>query len=267
MALHRSTVRTRGTASAVSAFAAATLIVVAGCDSLSFRRLDFDNTEAVKITTVRVLPGAGDVVVRATGAPGSVRIKRVVRYQSDQPETTYRVDGTELVLDTDCGPRCSISYEVTAPPGVAVQGETGSGDVDVSRTGAVDVTVGSGDVRVANAGGPVRVETGSGDIEVVDVTAPVRLRASSGDITARRLGGGVDVEANSGRVTVELATPASVRAHASSGDVELTVPAGSYRVRSEVGSGRAEVGVPNVPSATLVLDVATGSGDLTVSQR
>ncbi|MER7460219.1 DUF4097 family beta strand repeat-containing protein [Micromonospora sp. NPDC126480] len=257
MALHRST----------AALAAATLIVAAGCDNLSFRRLDFDNTETVKISTVRVLPGAGDVVVRATGAPGSVRIKRVVRYQDSQPRTTHRIEGEELVLDTDCGPQCSISYEVTAPAGVAVRGETGSGDVDVSRTGAVDLKVGSGDVRVAGATGAVRVETGSGDIEVIDVDTAVTLRASSGDINARGLGGGVDAEANSGRVTIELAEPASVRAHASSGDVELVVPAGSYQVRSDVGSGDTNVAVPNTPGAPLVLDVSTGSGDLTVTSR
>ncbi len=257
MALHRST----------AAIAAATLIVVAGCDSLSYRRLDFDNTEAVKITTVRVLPGAGDVVVRATGAPGSVRIKRVVRYQGDQPRTVHRVEGEELVLDADCGPRCSISYEVTAPPGVAVKGETGSGNVDLNRSGAVDLEVGSGDVRVAGATGPVSVQTGSGDIEVIDVATPVTLRASSGDITARGVGGGVDAEASSGRVMVELVKPASVRAHASSGDVELLVPTGSYQVRSEIGSGNAELGVPNTPGAPLVLDLSTGSGDQTVILR
>lgn len=258
MASHRTT----------AALAAAALIVVAGCDNLSFRRLDFDNTEAVKITSVRVLPGAGDVVVRATGAPGSVRVKRVVRYQGGEPRTAHRIEGEELVLDTDCGPRCSISYEVTAPPGVAVKGETGSGDVDLSRAGAVDLQVGSGDVRVAGATGPVRVETGSGDIEVVDVATAVTLRASSGDISARGLGdGGVDAEANSGRVTLELAEPASVRAHASSGDVELVVPAGSYQVRSDVGSGNVEVAVPNTPGAPLVLDLSTGSGDLRVTSR
>ncbi|MDM4720282.1 DUF4097 family beta strand repeat-containing protein [Micromonospora sp. WMMA1363] len=257
MALHRST----------ATLAAAALIVVAGCDNLSFRRLDFDATETVEITTVRVLPGSGDVVVRATGPAGSVRVKRVMRYQGAQPETTYRIDDAELVLDTGCGPRCSLSYEVVAPPGVAVQGKTGSGNVDVTRTGAVDLKVGSGDVRVAGAGGPVRVETGSGDIEVVDVATPVTLRASSGDITARRIGAVVDAETSSGQVTVELATPASVRAHSSSGDVELVVPAGSYQVRSEIGSGRAELDVPDTPTATLMLDVATGSGNQRISQR
>ena len=50
MALHRTAVAAR---TGVAAGAAAALILLAGCDTLSFRRLDFDNTEA----------GSGDVTV------------------------------------------------------------------------------------------------------------------------------------------------------------------------------------------------------------
>ncbi|RFS44875.1 hypothetical protein D0Q02_19685 [Micromonospora craniellae] len=223
--------------------------------------------ESVQITAIRLLPGAGDVTVRADGGVDGVRIKRVVRYQGNQPQTTYEITGTELVLDTSCGNRCSVSYEVTAGEGGSVRGETGSGEVDLSRVGPVEVTVGAGDVRVAGAAGGVRVESGSGNIEVYDVTEPVVLRSGSGDITANRLEGEVDAEARSGNVTVELDRPASVRAHASSGNVDLTVPDGAYQVRSTVGSGTADVGVPHDPSATVVLDVATGSGDLAVTSR
>ncbi|MEH0936906.1 DUF4097 family beta strand repeat-containing protein [Micromonospora psammae] len=252
---------------AVAFGAAAALILAAGCDTLSFRRLDFDTTEAVKIGTITVRPGAGDVVVRAAGPAAEVRIKRVLRYQGGQPDTTYQIKGDELVLDTECGDRCSVSYEVTAPAGVRVRGETGSGDVDLSRVGTVDLTLGAGNLRIADATGPVRAETGSGNMEVADVPGPVDLRASSGDITALRLGGQVSAETSSGNVTVELDKPASARVRAASGDVELSVPAGRYRVRSSAGSGETQIGVMDDPGAPLLLDVSTGSGNVTVAQR
>lgn len=258
MALHRT---------AVAAAAAATLILLAGCDNLSFRRLDFDTTESARITRITVRPGSGDVVVRATGPADQVRVKRTVRYQGDQPDTRQEINGDELVLDTDCGFRCSISYEVTAPAGVTVRGETGSGNVELARVGTVDMRLGSGDITVTGATGDVRAETGSGDIEVTDVTGAVVLRASSGDVRARRLAGQVDAEANSGNVTVELDRPASARAHASSGDVTLLVPAGRYRVRSHTGSGDAHLAVPDDPGASLLIDVSTGSGNVRLAQR
>ncbi|MBQ1048706.1 DUF4097 family beta strand repeat protein [Micromonospora sp. C51] len=247
--------------------ATAALIVLVGCDNLSYRRLDFDTTESAQITAIQVLPGAGDVVVRADGGADEVRVKRMVRYQGGQPDATYEIKGAELVLDTSCGPRCSVSYEVTVGEGVSVRGETGSGNVDLSRVGQVDLKVGSGDVRVAAATDAVRVETGSGNIEVYDVTAAVVMRASSGDVTGSRLGGRVDAEAKSGNVTLELDKPASARAHASSGNVELAVPEGAYQVRSRVGSGEIELGVTHDPSAAAVLDLRTGSGDITVTSR
>ncbi|MEU7959991.1 MULTISPECIES: DUF4097 family beta strand repeat-containing protein [Micromonospora] len=253
--------------SVVALGATAALILATGCDTLAFRRLDFDTTETATIARITVRPGSGDVVVRATGPATGVRVKRVLRYQGDQPDTTYQITGDELVLDTGCGPRCSVSYEVTAPPGVRVQGETGSGDVELAKIGSVDFSLGSGNLRIADASGPVRAETGSGNIEVLNVTGPVDLRASSGDVTGTRLGGDVFAETDSGNITLLLSTAASARAHAGSGDVELTVPAGRYRVKSNVDSGEAEIGVTNDPTASLVLDLETGSGNVTVVQR
>ncbi|MFG1953804.1 DUF4097 domain-containing protein [Micromonospora sp. NPDC048830] len=247
---------------------AAVLMLLSGCGTLSFRRLDFNDTESATIRRVTLLPGgAGDVTVHGIGPAGEVRIRRVVRYQGNQPPARYEIRGDELVLDSDCGPRCTVSYDVTVPEGVTVRGESGSGNVNLSRVGTVDVRLGSGDVRLTGATGAVRVETGSGNMEVDDLRGAATLRTGSGDVTGRRLAGQVDAEARSGNVTVELSAPASARAHASSGDVRLTVPAGRYRVRADSGSGDTQVGIPDDPTATLVIDVGAGSGNVTVTAR
>ncbi|TDC45316.1 hypothetical protein E1258_30470 [Micromonospora sp. KC207] len=262
MVFHRTVVRTRAVAGATAA-----AILVAGCDTLSLRRLDFDDTESTRISQVTVLRGAGDVTVVGSGPAGQVRITRVLRYHGDQPRVRYEIRGDELVLDTDCGSRCSISYEVTVPEGVAVRGEAGSGNVVLSRVGEVNVRVASGNLEITRATGAVRAETDSGNVEADDVRGPATLRASSGNVTGSRLSGQVDAETNSGNITVELAAPASVRAHASSGDVQLVVPAGRYQVRSDVGSGEADLGVVDDPGASLLLDVAANSGSVTVTAR
>jgi hypothetical protein len=259
MALHRT---------AVAAAAAATLIVLAGCDNLSFRRLDYDQTANAKIARITVpAGGAGDVSIRATGPADQVRIKRVVRYQGGEPNTRYEIKGDELVLPNDCGARCSVSWEVTAPEGVTVRGETGSGNVTLHRVGTVDFNLKSGDVTVTEARGEVRVTTTSGNIDVVDATGPVRLRASSGDISARRLVAGVDAEATSGNVSIELDKPAAARLHATSGDVDLIVPEGRYRVRADAKSGDTDLAVPDDPGATLLLDVTATSGNVRLASR
>ncbi|MCT2278191.1 DUF4097 domain-containing protein [Micromonospora chalcea] len=253
---------------AVAVTAAAALIVLSGCDTLSFRRLDYDHTEQAKITRITVTEdGAGDVVVRANGPADQVRIKRVVRYQGDEPTSRYEIKGDELVLPTDCGHRCSISWEVTAPPGVAVKGGTASGNVDLTEIGAVEFTLSSGDLTIRGATGEVRASSTSGNIRVVEAARPVRLRARSGDIEARRLASAVDAETTSGNIVVELDQPAPARLHATSGDVDLAVPAGRYRVRAEARSGDTDVTVTDDPGASVLLDASATSGNVTVTSR
>lgn len=252
----------------MAATAAATLIVLAGCDTLSFRRLDYDQTERAKITRITVDGGgSGDVVVRANGPADQVKIKRMVRYQGGEPNSRYELKGDELLLPTDCGHRCSISWEVTAPKGVAVRGGTGSGNVDLTDVGAVEFTLSSGDLTISGASGEVRAATTSGNIRLVEAAGPARLRAESGDIEARRLTSAVDAEATSGNLTVELDQPAPARLHATSGNVDLAVPAGRYRVRADARSGDTDVQVTNDPGASLLLDVSATSGNVTVTGR
>ncbi|MFD1322894.1 DUF4097 family beta strand repeat-containing protein [Micromonospora sonneratiae] len=255
---------------AMATVGAAALIALAGCTPLTQSRLDFSNTEEVKITQITVARGgSGDVVV-ITGQVSNVQIDRVVRYHGGEPRTTgnYRINGTELLLDADCGQRCSVSYEIIAPEGVSVRGETGSGEVSLTRVGTVDIKVGSGGITVNGASGTVKAETGSGEVSISDVKSAVTARTGSGGITGRGLGDGqVDVETGSGSVSLTLSTAGSVRAHTASGEVELAVPPGSYRVSVNTGTGDKNVGVSNDPTATLHLDVKTGSGDVTISQR
>ncbi|MEE6310947.1 DUF4097 family beta strand repeat-containing protein [Plantactinospora veratri] len=258
MLVSRSTALTGG-------LALVALIALAGCEGFAEQRLTYDRTEDVKITEIEVLPGAGDVVIR-TGAVQNVRIERVVQYRGPEPnDATYRIDGTKLVLDTDCGRHCGVSYDVLAPAGVALRGENGSGNVTLTALTTVDIKIGSGDISVTDASGPVRVETGSGDIRLNRVPGTVSARAGSGSIEGRSLGAGkVNAETGSGDISLVLVAAGSVQASASSGSIDVTVPAGGYRVSAHADSGNTDVRVPNDPAAKAVLDMRTGSGDITV---
>ncbi|MFK3983983.1 DUF4097 family beta strand repeat-containing protein [Micromonospora sp. NPDC050397] len=245
-----------------------TLGLLAGCDGVSLgqRRLDFDRTEQTRITKIVVSPGAGDVTV-STATVDTVRIKRVVRYRGGQPGDTYQLDGTELRIDTDCGSMCNVSYEIVAPTGVSISGENGSGDFTLSNLADVDVKVGSGDITLTGATGTVRAQTGSGDIELNRVESTSTLRTGSGSVHGDGLGGRVDATTGSGDITLLLVAPGSVNARASSGTIELTVPEGSYQLRMQSSSGRAESGVRTDPAAVHRLDLETGSGDIRISSR
>ncbi|HEU4346633.1 MAG TPA: DUF4097 family beta strand repeat-containing protein [Actinoplanes sp.] len=253
-------------AAALVLLAAATAAVLAGCGGVG-ARLTFNDTEPVKVTEIVMTGGSGDVTVR-TAAIDETRISRIVHRNSD-PGRTYRLDGTVLHIDTDCGRNCSVSYVIEAPAGVAVRGELRSGDVGMDGVGAADIVLTSGDISVRNAVGMVTARSTSGDIDVLNARKGATLAATSGNVRAINVGGGpVGVRVTSGDVEVKLTAPGSVTAETTSGDVNVIVPAGDYRVGAAAGSGDVQVnGIVDNPTSKNVINVHTGSGDATVSAQ
>ena len=246
--------------------AAALLLTGCGEGDVTQRQLNLDSVEPVAVSSIVLQAGAGKVVVR-TGDVQQTEIRRTVRYRGDEPDAGYRIHGTELVLETGCGPFCSISYEITAPRNVAVRGRNDTGDVELTQVGPVDLRVGSGAVRIDGAAGQVTAETGSGALTVQQVEGSVALRTGSGAVTGRELAGDVDAETGSGAIGLTLRTVSSVNARTGSGAVRLEVPAGDYQIRVETNSGRRQIDVPDVPAAAHTLQVRTAGGDVTIGRR
>lgn len=244
--------------------AAVTVTALAGCGGAGVRQT-FNDTEKVKVSEIVMAGGSGDVLVR-TAPIAETRITRIVHGATD-PGESYRLDGTVLHIDTDCGHDCSASYQIEAPAGVAVRGELRSGDIGLDGVGATDLRLTSGDIMVRNASGAVTARSTSGDISVLDGKGGATIEATSGNVRVVNITGGpVDAQVTSGDVEVQLAAPNSVTARANSGDVNVMVPAGSYRVTADTGSGDHTItGIVDDPSAKNVINVHTGSGDARVS--
>src|SRR4051812_36957705 len=104
------------------------VLALTGCFATPQARLDFSDTEQAGITEIRITGGSGDVAVR-TSARADTSIRREVRYRGGEPGRTYRIEGSVLSIDTNCGRDCGVSYDIEAPAEVAVTGRTTSGDV------------------------------------------------------------------------------------------------------------------------------------------
>jgi hypothetical protein len=237
---------------------------LAGCNGVG-ARLTFNDTEKVKVTEIMMAGGSGDVTVR-TAAINETRITRVVHGDSD-PTRSYRLDGTVLAIDTDCGDDCQASYTIEAPTGVAVRGGLSSGNIGLEGVSTAEVRLQSGDILIRNATGPVQARSTSGDIHVLDAKAGAVIEATSGDVRATDISGGpVTARVTSGDVTVRLTEAQSVTASASSGDVTVIVPGGDYQLMTETRSGEERVvGIANDPAAEHVINVQTSSGDATIT--
>lgn len=246
------------------------LAAAAACTPLEFDTLTDGATQDQPITEVRVSGGSGDVQVLSDASVKGVNLIRTVRYRGAKPGATYHFDGGVLYLDTSCGNFCGVSYEVHVPPrgtgpGVAVSGTNSSGNITVRGEGAVDISLSSGDIEITDIDASVHAKSSSGNVTLVDIGGSVFVTATSGDITGRDLRGSGDIEATSGNITLDLPGTGDVKAHASSGDIDVRVPDGTCRVKTDTSSGDTEVKVAN--GTAHLLDLSTGSGNITVKPR
>jgi hypothetical protein len=253
------------------ALVALPVLGTAACTPLDFDTLTDGATQDQPITEVRISGGSGDVTVQADSSVKGVNLIRTVRYRGAKPGATYHFDGGVLSIDTACGSLCGASYVVRVPPrgsgaGVAVSGSNSSGNITVHSEGTVDVSVSSGDIEVTDIDGGVKAKTSSGNVTLVDIGGPVVVSVTSGDITGRNLHGATsDIRSTSGNVTLDLPGTGDVTAHATSGDINVTVPDGTCRVHADAASGDTEVKVAG--GTAHLLDVTTGSGNITVNPR
>ncbi|WP_433266570.1 DUF4097 family beta strand repeat-containing protein [Actinosynnema sp. CS-041913] len=253
------------------ALAAVAAVAVAGALSSCVRLVQnsFNDRHEVTetVSTVRLQNGSGNVVLRSRDGASGTEVKRNVEYPKDADKptgVTHRVEGDTLVLD-GCGSRCSVNYEVTVPTkDVKVLGDNSSGDVTLDGVASVEISVGSGNATVRNVAGVVRVDNSSGDVTASDIGGEFNGKVGSGDIRLSKMRGAVLVDNNSGNIDVEMGVVQSVRAEAGSGNVNVRVPKGAYRVEVEAGSGDKTIDVKSDPGASVELILRSNSGDLTL---
>jgi hypothetical protein len=249
----------------VLALIAATTAGLSGCAGVIGAKMTYDDTEKGKITDI-VFAGEGDDVTVTTAPVTETTIRRVIS-QATNPGPSYQLQGTTLTIASSCGMHCRASYEIKTPPGVKVHGKSGSADIRLDGVADTDLQITSGDLTVTNATGPVQIRATSGDIRVNDAKGSVKIQSTSGDIEALNAGGPVEIRLTSGDVQASLATPNSVTAHTTSGDVTVNVPQeGKYKLITSHGSGDLNIeGLENDSSSKNVIDVRAASGDVTVA--
>ncbi|MEV5558639.1 DUF4097 family beta strand repeat-containing protein [Nonomuraea wenchangensis] len=188
-----------------------------------------------RVTELRLDGASGDAVITETDGT-AVRVTETLRWRGDsKPKPEHKVEGGALALSYTCPSSlgsCGVDYRIEVPKGLAV-----------------DLDSGSGDITLRGLSGNVRVHVGSGDVDAADLT-----------------GKNVVADSGSGNVELKYATaPVSAQLKAGSGDVTLFVPDGAYDVTTDVGSGDATVSVKKDRSSPNKISIRTGSGDISVS--
>ncbi len=247
------------------------ILLVTGAALAFWQFGDRDSTDdheiSEKITTVQLAAESADITIKVSGDDKTTVQEKRTFWLWNKGDA-YSVDDGVLKLDGDCGWQCTADYVVTVPRGIKVIGENGSGDVSIAGVSGVDASSRSGTIEISDVTGDVKVDLTSGDVVVKDLTGKLDVRATSGDIEASGLkGGAVNVETTSGDLELELAEANDVRAKGTSSDIEVTAPAGGWNVSTETRSGDVGNGLGDDPNGSHTLDATTTSGDIELQAR
>lgn len=196
--------------------------------------------------------GAGSVTVVADRQLGA-RVTATRHYSLRTPTVTSEVESGVLSVDGTCPKPTIVTCRIDVRIGV-------------SPEMAIDVTTGSGNVRVENVAGAVKVHSSAGAVDIVGLTGTADVHTSAGPISGESLAV-TRLRAGTAAGAIRLAfavAPEGVSASTGAGDVDIALPDESYRVTTSAPAGKARVLVPVEADASRTVTVHTAAGRVTV---
>ncbi len=198
------------------AFVMLLLPVVALADDCAHEEILDIDLPASAVERLDIKAGAGSLQVLGDSADGQIHLHgRVCASRKSLLEGVALRhalrDGTQLIEtvipDTDATFWTSnylrLDLTVTLPAGLPVSIDDGSGDVQVSGTGALRLEDGSGSARIDGVEGGVVVRDGSGDLRISQVNGDVEVKDGSGALFIADIQGRVDIRDGSGSIDVQ----------------------------------------------------------------
>lgn len=168
----------------------------------------------------------------------------------------------------------SIDVEIELPAGSQIHGDagvaalhtagplgechytTGVGDLQIDQAGPVHLTTGIGDIAVERASGHVQISTGSGAVRIGAVDGTAVVKGANGDTWIGDVSGDVRVIAANGSIDVEHAHASAV-AKTANGDVRFgEVEDGTVVALTSLG--KVEIGIREGVPAWLDLNTHFG---------
>lgn len=234
--------------------------------------------------SVRIVPGDGDVILRASvkasddALAAAVRLEQQrdgdttsvtvllpegideVRYEDElfrRLDVRLEYEGRRIRVRSNDGTAVRVDLELQVPAATALELRQGVGDVSSGGVNAdLNLSLNYGRLRAADGRGALVAVTRAGDIDVRSQRGQLDVRTGSGDVDVENMLGTTRARTGSGDVTLR-GVDGDMQVETGSGDLELTDIIGSLRART--GSGDVDIGGLG---AGPTLDIATGSGDV-----
>lgn len=247
--------------------------------SFSFGQAKLRNTIELspeEVSSLRLEYGSKNIVIYST-SDEMITIKEFL--YSDRPENmasvTYGENNDAVVTGGKVQTIVFFSFgfnageriEVYIPDKVLseLSVQSGSGNImgeygGVAKDGNIIVTAGSGNIRWKNTDAEeISFQAGSGNIKLTDIKGNLRIQTGSGNIFGEFLEGDVNAGAGSGNITLtEFAGGGTITAK--SGNLKVETSRVDSDIRMQTGSGNIKLEVPK--DLAFRLEINTGSGNI-----
>lgn len=188
--------------------------------------------------------GLDRVVIRGRACASDARLLEEIQLRAERRGSDVVVEAMQRIEGWSFTGRryASLDLVIEVPARMAARIDDGSGSIDITDLGAVDITDGSGEITGRDLHGDVRIKDGSGGITLTDLAGGVNIDDGSGSIELRGIGGLIEIKDGSGEIDVRTARN-SVRISDGSGGIEVADVDGDFIVTR---SGSGGIGYNNV---------------------
>jgi hypothetical protein len=207
------------------------------------------------------------------------------RYSLIKPRVDRGVRDGALQLRSRCPGvsfRCAVVLGSQVPGATTTSIRTRSATVDMQDLGGpVDVTTQTGEVTVQQVAAPIHIVTRSGPVSLASLQGDLVVHTASAPIELRDMHGQADLTTESGSITGNGLTlrvlmartgtgwvtatfdaaPEHLDLRSVSGQVNIQIPAGHYRLELDAPAGQVHLnGVVNDPTAPRTIKISAGGG-------
>lgn len=156
-----------------------------------------------------------------------------------------KIGSIDVTIELPAGSSLRAEAAIAALHCVGRMGEcrvkAATGDIELERTGPVDLTTSAGTIAVDSVAGHAEVSTGTGRVRMREIDGSAVVKNSNGDTWVGEISGDLRVNAANGTITVDRAG-AGVNATTANGDVRIgDVSRGSVALKT--GFGELEIGI------------------------
>jgi DUF4097 and DUF4098 domain-containing protein YvlB len=248
--------------------AGAYTLAAAAARETSTKKVNFAN-----VKTIRLDSSAGGVTILGGSGPSVTGTRKEVHsFTKPSIRETLGADRV-LTLRNRCrtfiSVNCEVSYTLTAPKGVRIEGKTSGGSIKlIELVGDVNVESSAGSITAERTTGSLHLESSAGSVRVDTASGPLDLSSSAGGVTVTNsTSETVKADSSAGSINLTFVSePMSVDADSSAGGVHIVVPQGpwAYAVDASTSAGNATVKVKTDPSSKRTMKVRSSAGNVSV---